>query len=55
MPKKKKTTLGTAQAAFLKALRNLEQTIAGMVNTASAKPRTKRKAKAKRKTRRSAV
>jgi hypothetical protein len=49
MAAKKKGTLARAQSTFLKALRDFEETIAGMVSSPSqtAEPKTK-KAKARK-------
>jgi hypothetical protein len=52
MAAKKNTTLAKAQTTFLKALRDFEKTVAGLVSSPvpKSKKTTKRKSKARRKT-----
>jgi hypothetical protein len=51
MAAKKKGTLAKAQGKFLKALRDFEKTVAGMVTSPAPKSKAKKKAKRKTKAR----
>ncbi|MBW8707722.1 MAG: hypothetical protein JF627_00360 [Alphaproteobacteria bacterium] len=50
MAEKRKGTLAKAEATFLKAMRNFQETVMGMVGEPEPAPKAKKAAKRKRKT-----